>query len=444
MSGTSKNSAALTRLASLFDEGIFVEIDAENSGGTKAGYGSVGGATVFAFCQDSAVNGGAVDKAQARKLSKVYDLAAKTGSPVITVYDSKGVRLDDPFNALEASSEMLRKVSELSGVVPQIAVVVGPCGGFAAIAAAMADFCIMSEKGELFMTPAFTDKAASGKTKDVGTLGFAQKAGVAAIGCESEAEALAKASDIAKLLPLNNLEALPVIESAGAPVFDADKCPMDTVCDADSVVELYTEMGSGARAAVASIGGTPAGVICMCGPLDRDDAAKCARVIEVCDSFNIPIVSFVNSEGFVKSADNDLCEGIRAAAKLTHVLAEATTAKISVVFGSAIGSVYSVFCGKNGGCDMSYAWPGAVISPINTAAAVSVLWDDKIKKASDVDALADEYAKTEASAQKAAEFGLVDAVIEPVDTRNRLISALGMLSSKRVSRLPKKHGNMPL
>ncbi len=440
MSETSKNNAASVRLASLFDDGSFVEIDAANTSSAKAGYGSVGGATVFAFCQDATVNGCAVDRAQARKLAKVYDLAAKTGAPVITIYDSKGVDLRDGFGALDSASEILRKVSELSGVVPQIAVVVGPCGGFAAMAAAMADVCIMSEKGELFLTSAFLDKD---KKATVGSLEYAQQSGVAAIGCKSETEALVKASDIAKLLPLNNLAALPVCEG-DAPVFQMGACPIETVCDVNSATVLYEKMGSGARIALATIGGMPCGVLTMRGAFDKGDAAKCAKLVEVCDAFNLPVVSFVGDTELVQSSENDICDGIRAAARLTHVLAEATTPKVTVVCGSAIGAVYSMFCGKNAGCDMSYAWTDAAISPLNAKASVSLLWEDRIKKSDDIEALAVEYAKTEASAEQAAAAGVVDAVIAPEETRSQLIFALDMLSSKRVSRLPKKHGNMPL
>lgn len=443
MSETKKSTLAPTRLSTLFDNGEYVEIDAQNGSGATAAYGNVGGATVFAFCQDAAQNDGAVDKAQARKLGKVYDLAAKTGTPVITVYDTKGVKLDDPFVALKSSSKILGKVSALSGVVPQIAVILGPCGGFAALAAAMADFCIMSEAGEMFLTPAFTDKAKGGKTKGVGSQEYALKSGVVAIGCDSEADALAKASDIVRLLPLNNLSALPVTDFA-EPQFSADKCPIEAVCDAESVIELYQVMGMGSRTALATIGGMPCGVIATNDELCREDTAKCARLVEICDAFNLPVVSFIDSPGFWKSADNDLYEGIRNAARLTQVLADATTAKVSVITGQAIGSVYSVFCGKGSGCDMTYAWNSAYVGPVSSQAAVSVLWEDKITKSADIENLAAEYAASEGSAGQAAEAGVVGDVIEPAATREQLINALDILASKRVSRLPKKHGNMPL
>lgn len=441
MSQSSKNGTAQTRLTALFDDGVFTEIDAQSAGGAMAAYGSVGGATAFAFCQDAAQNNGAVNAAQARKLARVYDLAAKTGSPVITVYDAKGVSLDAPFDALATASEILDKVAALSGVVPQIAVILGPCGGFFALAAAMADFCVMAKEGEMFLTPAFVDKAKGGKTKDVGKQDFALKSGVVSVGCDSEDEALAKAAALAGMLPLNNLSALPVGDFSD-PQFSTDVCPIDAVCDVGSAVEVYARMGKGSRTVLATIGGTPCGVIGNHGELDRGDSAKCARLVEICDAFNLPVVSLIDTAGFIKSADNDLYEGIRNAARLSQVMADATTAKISVATGSAIGSIYSVFFGS--GCDMTYAWNGAVISPLEPETAVGVLWEDKITQNNDIASLAAEYAATEATAQKAAEAGAVGDVIEPADTRRHLIGALDMLASKRVSRLPKKHGNMPL
>lgn len=443
MSETSTNGIASERLARLFDGGSFTELDAGSSGGARAGYGSVGGATAFAFCQDSSVDGGAFDEAQARKLMKVYELAARTGSPVVTVYDSKGVQLEDGFAALKASSEMLRRVSELSGVVPQLAVVVGPCGGGAAMAAAMADFCIMSKTGELFLTSAFDDKAAGGRVKEVGSAAFAQKAGVAAIVCETEEDALAQAADLLRLLPLNNLAALPVSEEGAAPAFKREECPIKTSCDAGSFIELFPELGDTARAALCTIGGMPVGAAGVRGALDGDGAAKLARLFEVCDSFNLPIVTFVDSGGLEKSAQGDVCGGIRASARLAHVLAEATSPKITVITGSAVGAAYSVFCGANAGCDMAFAWEGAVISPLSPAAAVSLLWENRIQKSADIETLAAEYAAGPAGAVSAAAAGMIDAVIAPEDTRERLIAALDMLASKRVSRMPKKHGNMP-
>ncbi|MEG1268551.1 MAG: carboxyl transferase domain-containing protein [Oscillospiraceae bacterium] len=445
MSETSKNMTASERLAVLFDDGVFTEIDAVSgkNSGAKAAYGNVGGATVFAFCQDSAVCGCAIDRAQSRKLAKVYDLAAKTGAPVITVYDSKGVKLDDGFASLDAASEILSKVSELSGVVPQIAVVVGECAGFSAMTAALADVCIMSESGELFMTSAFSDRANGGSEEGVGSAEFAQNAGIAGIICKSEKEAIAKAADVARLLPLNNLAALPVYEFE-TPAFDPAGGTIKSVADSGSIIELFPAIGCGTTTALATIGGTPCGMIEATGELCKNATAKAAKLVEFCDAFNIPVVSFVNATGFKKSAHGDRAGAIKNAAKLAHVMAEATTAKISVVTGSAIGSVFTTFCGRNGGADMAFAWDKAVISPITPEAAVDILREERITKPEDIAVLAKEYGSTVAGAQSAAEAGLVDSIIDAASTRDAVIASLDMLASKRVSRLPKKHGNLPL
>ncbi len=441
MSQTSKKLPASQRLAALFDDGLFYEIDAAGADcGAKAAYGSVGGATVFAFCQDASVNGGAVDKAQARKLAKVYDLAAKTGAPVVTVYDSKGVKLEDGFAALEAAGGILGKAAELSGVVPQIAVVAGECAGFMAMMAASADLCIMCKDAELFMTPAFLDK--TGAEEKVGSAEFAKKAGIAALICEDEQAALAKAAEIVRLLPLNNLAALPVFDFV-APVFDPEKGAIVSVADEGSAVELF-EGASCVKTALATVAGTPCGLIELSGEICKCGSAKAAKLIQLCDSFNLPIVTFVDAEGFKKSAHADRAGAIRTAAALAQLMAEATTVKISVVTGNAIGSVFTAFCGKAAGADMTYAWNGAVISPVSAKAAVALLWDDRIQKNEDIEPLAKEYGETVASAEKAAQAGLVDAVIDPASTRDVVVAALDMLASKRVSRLPKKHGNIPL
>ena len=441
MSEKNKKNSAELRLKALFDDGVYWEIDGSAKGcGAHAAYGSVGGATVFALCQDSQECGGAVSAAHSRKFAKVYDLASKTGAPVVTIYDSEGVKVDNGFASLEAASEILKKCSELSGVVPQIAVVVGVCAGFAAMTAALADVTVMSKDGELFLTSPFTDKASGGSEKGVGSAEYAEKADVAAILCENEDQAIAKAVEVVKLLPLNNLAALPAYDF-DVPTFKNGSA-VEAVADVDSVVELFSGIGGETKTSLVTLGGMPCGAIEATGKIDKDAAAKCAKLVEVCDSFNLPIVSFINSDGFKASAENDKTGGIKSAAKLAHVLAEATTAKVSVITGDAIGSVFSTFCSKNGGSDMSYAWDGAVISALPVNAAATLVYE--IKKDSDIASLGKKYASEYASAEKAAENGIIDGVIEPASTRDVLVSAIDMLSSKRVSRLPKKHGNLPL
>lgn len=436
---------AAERLSRLFDDGSYTEID-EQSGaqcGAVAAFGSIGGSTVFAFAQDSAEAGGAINVAQSRKLARVYDLAAKTGSPIVSIYDSKGVKLDDNgCELLKAISEIMRKSSELSGVVPQFAVVLGQCGGFLSLCAALADVCVMSEKGELFLTSAFTDKAEGGREADVGTAAYAERAGIATVSRETEAEAIDKTVELVRLFPLNNLAALPVFEYE-EPAFSRDEL-ITGIADKDSATGFFDTLGKSAFAALATIGGIPCGVMSVKGELSRRDTAKCARLVEICDSFSMPLVSFIDSEGLEKSAQSDRLGGIRNAAKLANVLSEATTVKVTVINGQCIGAVYALFCGKNGGADMTYAWSDAVISPMPCDVAVDIFWHDRIKTQADIEVLAKEYAKSEADALSAAKAGAVDAVIAPEDTRETIIAALKMLSGKRATRMPKKHGNLPL
>ncbi|MEA5051115.1 MAG: carboxyl transferase domain-containing protein [Oscillospiraceae bacterium] len=444
MSEKSKKMSAKARLETLFDGGIWFELEgSQQPAAAIAAYGSVGGATVFALCQDGAVDSGAVDAAHARKWNKLYELAAKTGAPVVTLYDSVGVRVNEGFASLEAASQILRSCSALSGVVPQIAVVLGTCAGFASMAAAMADVCVMAKDAELFLTSPFADKAAGGREKEVGSAAFAEKAGVAALVCEDEKEAIEKAAQILRMLPLNNLDALPGFEGE-APAFSREGSPIETVADAGSPVEFFAGAGKHARAALATLGGTPCGMIEANGRLCRLDTAKCARLVELCDAFSLPVVCFVNSDGFAVSAENDEIGGIKAAAGLAHVLGEATTAKLSVITGSAVGAAFTTFCSKNGGADMTWAWDDAVISALPCEAAAALLHAGDIKADADIPVLGAKYAAEEASAACALKAGVIDAVLAPEQTRDALIAALDMLATKRVSRLPKKHGNLPL
>ncbi|MDO4566551.1 MAG: carboxyl transferase domain-containing protein [Oscillospiraceae bacterium] len=445
MSQKDKKLSAAERLGLLFDDGRYTEIDEQNGAqcGAIAAFGSIGGSTAFAFAQDSDEAGGAINVLQSRKLSRVYDLAAKTGSPIVSIYDSKGVKLDgDGFEILKAISEIMRKSSDLSGVVPQFAVVLGQCGGFLSLCAALADVCVMSERGELFLTSAYTDKALGGKEKDVGSADYAERAGVASVACSSESEAIAKTAELVKLFPMNNLAALPVYDYE-EPAFSARNITA-AVADPGSVTGFFDTLGLNAKTSLARIGGVPCGIIETGGELSRRDTAKCARLVEICDSFSMPVISLIDSNGLERSAESDRLGGIRNAAKLANVLSEATTVKLTVITGECQGAVYALFCGKNGGADMTYAWNDAVISPTSCEIAVELFWNERIDKEADIAALAKEYAAAEASAAMAAQAGAIDAAIAPEQTRESLLAALKMLSGKRVARRPKKHSNLPL
>ncbi len=441
-----KASPARARLTKLFDENTFVEIDAlakagENAAAVVTGYGSVDGSTVFAFSQDSSVASGALGKVHAAKIKKVYELAAKTGAPVVGVYDSKGADLTNPYDTMAAYGELLALSNNLSGVVPQVSLVLGICAGSAALIASGADFIVMSEDGEFFLTAPAASEACSAKN--------AAETGVAHVVAKDADGAIAAARKIISMLPLNNLAEAPIwdfaeaegaaaaLQAAGEKLDCVEAAEIvKNIADAGSVTELQASFGKKAYAALATIGGQAVGILGAAGSLGKDECAKLARIVSICDAFSIPVVTLVNTEGFEGS--------VRDTAMLAHVYAEATTPKVSVVLGKAYGSAYIALAGKGANADMAYAWPGAVISPLKPETAVAFLYNDRITAEKSRQAVEAEYQETEASAFAYAECGLIDAVIDPSATRAVVLSALDMLSGKRVSSLPKKHGNLPL
>ncbi len=446
-----KDSPAMKRLQALFDEGSFTEIDSlakscDGPAEVVAGFGAVEGYPVYAFAQNSAVAGGAMSKAQAAKIRKIYDLAVKTGSPVVGVYDSAGARLKEADEMLAAYGEILCSSNNLSGVVPQISVVAGPCIGTAALLASSADVVIMSEDAQLELE---TDGAA-------GSAQEAAAAGVAHLVAPDAEAAVAQARKLISLLPSNNLAAAPLCEYSDAAGFEAalENCAasMDqggkadgralilAVADDGSFVELQKEYGATFTCGLATIGGTVCGVVVSNGEqIDADGCAKAARFVRFCDAFAIPVVTFVNAKGFTS---------LKEAAKLSHAYAEATTAKIAVVTGMAYGAAFIALAGRAANADVTLAWPSAVISSLNPEAAVSILWNDKLaamkNPLTDRAKLVKEYMDTEASPLHAAAAGYIEDVIAPAETRARLFAALDMLAGKRVTRLPKKHSNIQL
>ena len=402
---------AYQRLQLLFDEGTFVEIDSFTKSGdgraeAAAGFGSVDGCPVYAFAQNSDVEGGAMSKAQAAKICKVYELAEKTGAPVVGIYDSIGARLNESCEMLAAYGDVMLKANNLSGVVPQIAVIAGPCLGASSMIAAAADVVIMSEDGQF----ALQTNGEGGDLKE------ASESGLVHLTAKDDKEAVAKARELITLLPSNNLSGAPITDfadSAAETDGEFGASIIAAVMDQDSFIEFQAGFGAGFIA-----------------------GEKAARLVRFCDAFAIPVITFVNAESFC-------C--IKAACKLTNAYAEATTAKISVITGEAYGAVYMALAGAAAGVDVAYAWPTASISALNPTTAAVMLWSDKLKGSSNPTAdrakLIAEYKDQEACPFKAAGDGFVQDVIEPSETRLKLYAALDMLAGKRVTRLPKKHAN---
>lgn len=456
-----KETPARTRVSALFDADTFVELDAfagmsEGMSGVVTGYGYVGDNLVYAFAQDVTACGGAVTKVHANKIKKVYELAAKTGCPVVGIYDSNGAKVTEANEMLTAYGEILALSNNLSGVVPQIAVVLGTCAGTSALMACGADFVVMSKDAELFLNAPFVTNA-KGDNPEAGTAKFVAEAGVASIVAEDEAAALEQVRKLVSYLPANNLAPAPLFETAenaGAAQLiakaygDVDnmcaKSLIEAVADADTVVEVNALYGTGMVTALGLVSGAAVGFVAnneTAGEFGANACDKAARFVRTCDAFNIPVVTLVNTKGLKMTACPKL---IREGSKLAHAYAEATTAKIAVICGQAIGAAYLAMASK-GSHDLTLAWPTGVISAMGLEAYVEFTAHDKLKGTSNLEAsrkeLVEEYIDTAAGAFKAAENGFVDAVIAPEQTRASLIHAIEMLAGKRESRMPKKHSN---
>lgn len=443
-----KNKAAAStiarkRLELLFDDGIYTELDTyakagDDLSGVITAFGYIDGSSVYAFSQDKEVNGGAVNKQHAEKICKVYDLAAKTGVPVIGVFDSNGTYIEDGADALNYYGSMLMKASNISGVVPQVSVVAGVCSGSSALIACSADFVVMTEDAQLYMSPA----------SDTATAEKASAAGTAAVVAKSDEEAMEAAKKIISMLPANNIAELPEFDFA-APTGTAEGNAEEIVkalADAGSVVELYGDFGKASYTAIATIGGSAVGIAATNKTSDKlssDDSSKLARFVRTCDAYSVPVLTIVDTEGF------DAKGNIKDMAKVASAYAEATTLKISLITGNAYGSAYVALASVNANADVTLAYANAVISPIAPVTAVEFLMHDKLKGAKDLAAernkLAAEYAENNVSAFDAADKGCVSDIITADEARDKIISVLDVMSGKRMLKtLPKKHSNMPL
>ncbi|MDD7185030.1 MAG: carboxyl transferase domain-containing protein [Ruminococcus sp.] len=432
------------RLSALFDDGKYTEINSgimekDKPASVVTAYGYVNGNPVYAFAQDKSVSGGAVGMAHAEKISKLYLLASKTGNPIVGIYDSNGAVMDGTAESLMAYGKMISSSSAVSGVIPQIAVIAGTCAGSASILACSSDFVIMAKDSEFFMTPNAENVSAES----------AMKAGIASAVCDDVKSAIEKARDIINIMPLNNLSPAPEfepIEPVGTVSPDL-KGIINGITDSDTEIELYSGCGKASYTAFARIEGKTVGIVATNKTSDRLESADCskiARFVRLCDAFSVPVVTFADTDGFDTS---DTVSNVKNMSLLASSYAEATTVKLAVVTGKAVGTVFSAIAGKDVSSDFTYAWESAYISPVLPETAVEFLWHDKLKGAENLSAkrkeLAEEYKSTLASAEKASNIGCIDEVISASDTRAVISSALDMLSGKRVAKLPKKHNNLP-
>lgn len=452
-----KNTAR-ERVAKLFDDGSFMEIDAlRENGNLVAGCGTVNGQAVYCFAQDHASLGGAMTKAQAEKILKTLRMARVTGSPVVALLDSEGVKLGEGMDALPAYAEILGALARMSGVCPLISCVMGPCRGLAAMITQLADVNIQVKKtGEIALHTAQVMNSEKGREKTAQQLFGAETMdaqGACALTAETEDEAAALISSLIDLLPASNME--------DAPLSDGEDLNRLTVCDdpedvsalmrdlADSgmLIELYKGYGTAVRTALCRVGGRTVGLVANDhavdgGRLSSQDCRKAARFVRLCDCYQLPVVSLVNTDGLTVPLAGHQGALLRGAADLLYAYAETTAPKIAIMTGNAVGAAYVAMGGKSV-ADVSYAWPTAVISPLTREAAVQTLDGEKLNAGESRETLEENYAEAY-GALNAAKAGVVDDVIEPQETRKYVIASLELLSSKHDVNLPKKHGNLPL
>ncbi len=429
--------------ASFFDGGKCTAMFTQKSNALSVGVGVVSGNQAVVIAQ----NNEALDCADMKKWAAAIRLAGETGVPVFTFYASSGAMLEGGTAPLIGYGEILKESAKISGVVPQVAVVVGVCGGNSALLAATSDICVMSEEAELFLTPPYTSAAQGDKTATAGSAKAASEAGVAHIVVADFDAANAAAKKLAEILPPNNMTVTSVFDfAAPSSAFStAGYTPEKAVAalaDADSVCPMFEEIGC-SYVALGTVEGSVVGFVAT-NPektLGQKGVAKVARFVRFCDIYNIPVVTVLSTDGFTKSTANDISGGIRNAAQLAATYSDATTAKILVVAGKAIGASYTAFSA----CDITIVTDKAVVAAIEPTAAATVLYADELKASSNIAADTEKYAKTYVDAYCSADAlnnaGICDIRATEGELRAIVAESLNVLACKRTTRYPKKYGS---
>lgn len=442
-------------LTSIFDAGTFVELGAytkrqgssDNLEGVVCGYGSVDGKLVFAIVQDSERTKGAFSQRHARKICDTYSLAIKNGAPVVFVFDSAGAVVYDGASALAAYGSVMKCVSEASGIIPQIALVNGICGGMGAVIASMLDITIAIEgTSKLYVNPPFT--VGGGAPKD------SAAAGNAAYLAQNTAEAYAFVRRLACMLPSNNAD--PSLEDATddlnrALCFDAASYKADElvklIADNGELVQLYKTYAENFVLGFARIGGILTGIVAADpekdGIIDIKSARAISKLVGFCDSFGIPVLTLVDSCGLEVSAAAEAQAYASELAKLAYAYTASECAKVTVIVGKAYGAAFSLLGAKATGADMVFALPDATVSVLSPEASVAFVWNDRIGQQSREE-LEAEWKKSIASATDAADRGEIDDIIDPAELRQRIAASLMMLASKAEGTPARRHANMPL
>jgi propionyl-CoA carboxylase beta chain len=480
---------ARERITLLMDPGSFQELDAlvtsRSNGvsdkeqkilgdGVVTGFGKIDGRIVYVFSQDFTAFGGSLSEAHGAKICKILDLAMKSGHPVIGLNDSGGARVQEGVVSLGAYAEIFLRNVLASGVIPQLSAIMGPCAGGAVYSPAMTDFTLMVQgTSYMFVTGPKVVKTVTHEDVTSEELGGADthavKSGVAHFACHDEADCLTTLRRLLSYLPPNNLEDPPRgAVPDGQPLRDltlADVIPDNPnkpydvkdiivrVVDRDSFLEIHRDWAQNMVVGFARVGGYAAGIVAdqpavLAGVLDINSSRKAGRFVRFCDAFNIPIITFVDVPGFLPGTDQEWNGIIVNGAKLLYAYCEATVPKLAVILRKAYGGAYDVMSSKHIRGDLNFAWPSAEIAVMGASGAVEIIYARDIAAAADPAAakekLTAEYTEQFANPYSAAARGYVDEVIDPADTRARLMAGLELLKSKVDSNPRKKHGNIPL
>ena len=480
---------ARERIDLLMDPGTFVELDRlvmhrcgdfgmasqkVPGDGVVTGYGTVEGRKVFVFAQDFTVFGGSLSAAYAGKICKVMDLAMKMGAPVIGLNDSGGARIQEGVESLAGYADIFLRNTLASGVVPQISAIMGPCAGGAVYSPAITDFVAMVRNSSyMFITGPDVIKTVTHEEVSKEDLGGAmahnKKSGCAHLAAEDDPDCIAMVRELLSFLPSNNHEDPPVAECLDP--MDREDAALDQVVPTDPMkpydikqivegtvddgqfFEVQPHYAQNILIGFARFNGRPVGIVAnqpmvLAGCLDIDASVKAARFVRFCDSFNLPLVTFVDVPGFLPGTDQEYGGIIKHGAKLLYAYCEATVPKITIITRKAYGGAYDVMSSKHIRGDVNLAYPTAEIAVMGPDGAVNIVYRKEIEAAEDPVAtkakFVDEYRRKFANPFKAAELGFIDAVIYPRLTRMRICQALEMLKDKRDTNPPRKHGNIPL
>jgi propionyl-CoA carboxylase beta chain len=441
--------------------------------GVVTGYGKIEGRPIYLFSQDFTVFGGALGEMHAMKIANVMDLAAKNGAPFIGLNDSGGARIQEGVVSLDGYGEIFYRNAIYSGVIPQISVILGPCAGGAVYSPAITDFVFMTDNtSQMFITGPKVIETVTGETISSEALGGSKVhnaiSGNAHFRGKDEKTVLENVRKLLSYLPQNNEEKAPILDYADSDDYRpdlADVVPyegirpydirrvIEQVVDEDSFMEVQPEFARNIVIGLSRIKGETVGLVCnqprvMAGGLDIDSSDKAARFIRFCDAFNIPIITFEDVSGFFPGVKQEHGGIIRHGAKILYAYSEATVPKMTVILRKAFGGAYVALNSKSIGADVVFAWPNAEIAVMGPEGAANIIFSRDIANSDNPDKTRaekiEEYREKFANPYVAASHGMVDDVIDPRETRIKLIQALDMMRNKKETRPKKKHGNIPL